>query len=81
MMETCLDLPVPFCLMCDLGGASQQHRFENTRCAWAGGTCANYPVFFLESSRVIYCVTLAYVLVFEEFLIHDSRGFTVLKNN
>jgi len=25
--------------------------------------------------------TLLYVLYFEEFLIHDSRGFMILKNN
>jgi hypothetical protein len=25
--------------------------------------------------------TLAYVLYFEEFLIRDSRGFMILKNN
>ena len=25
--------------------------------------------------------TLVYVLYFEEFLIHDSRGFMILKNN
>jgi hypothetical protein len=29
----------------------------------------------------IYCVYSAYVLYFEEFLIHDSRGFMILKNN
>ena len=51
---------------------------------WAGGTscCANYPDFFENNQfRVIYCVTLAYVLFSEEFLIHDSRGFVLLKNN
>ena len=34
----------------------------NTHCAWAGGTCVNYPDFFLENHQfhVIYCVTLAY---------------------
>jgi hypothetical protein len=54
----------------------------NTRCARAGGTCANYPDF-LENHQfhVIYCVTLANVLYFEEFLIHDSHGFMILKNN
>jgi len=51
--------------------------------AWAGGTsCANYPDFFEKHHfHVIYCVTLAYVLCFEEFLIHDSRGFMILKNS
>ena len=28
-----------------------------------------------------YCVTLAFVLFFEEFLIHDSHGFMILKNH
>jgi hypothetical protein len=34
----------------------------NTRCAWAGGTCVNYPDFFLFENHqfhIIYCVTLA----------------------
>jgi hypothetical protein len=38
----------------------------------------------LQESSVnyfFYCVTLAYVFYFEEFLIHDSRGFIILKNN
>ena len=44
--------------------------------------CANYPDFFENHQfHVIYCVTLAYVLYFEEFLIHDSRGLMILKNN
>ena len=32
---------------------------KNTRCAWAGGTCANNPDFFENHQfHVIYCVTL-----------------------
>jgi hypothetical protein len=31
--------------------------------------------------HVIYCVSLAHVLFFEEFLIHVSCGFMILKNN
>jgi len=58
--------------------------YKYTRCAWAGGTCASFPVFF---SSIIVCFTLftvftlANVLYFEEFMIHDSRGFMILKNN
>jgi len=41
---------------------------KNTRCAWAGGTCANYPDFFENHQfHVIYCVTLAYVLFSKNF--------------
>jgi hypothetical protein len=40
------------------------------------------PDFFENNQfHVIYCVSLAYVLFFEEFLIHVSRGFMILKNN
>ena len=40
------------------------------------------PSFFENHQfHVIYCVTLANVLFLEEFLIHDSRGFMILKNN
>jgi len=41
-------------------------------------------VSFLCNNRqfyVIYCITLANVHYFEEFIIHDSRGFMILKNN
>ncbi len=31
--------------------------------------------------HVIYVFPLVYVLYFEEFPIHDSRGFMILKNN
>jgi hypothetical protein len=42
----------------------------------------NYPDFCENHQfHVIYCVTLASVLYLEEFLIHDLRGFTILKNN
>jgi hypothetical protein len=41
---------------------------SNTRCAWAGGTCANYPDFFENHQfHVIYCVTLAFVLFSKNF--------------
>jgi hypothetical protein len=41
---------------------------QNTRCAWAGGTCANYPNFFENHQfHVIYCFTLAYVLFSKNF--------------
>jgi hypothetical protein len=47
----------------------------------AGGTYyANYLVCCENHQfRFIYCVTLAYVLYFEEFMIHNSRRFTVFK--
>ena len=52
-----------------------------THCAWAGETCANYPDFCKNHQfHVIYCVTLAYAIICEEFLIRDSRGFMILKN-
>ena len=47
--------------------------YVNTRWAWAGGTCVNYPDF-RESS--VSCYLLCYYsrlcTFFEEFLIHDS---------
>jgi hypothetical protein len=54
---------------------------ENTCCAWAEGTYMNYPDFCENHDQfhVIYCVTLAYVLYFEEFLIHDSGRFMICK--
>jgi hypothetical protein len=65
------------------GGAGRHTVGANTRCAWAGGTCANYPDFFENHQfHVIFCVTLAYFTFFEEFLIHNShRRFMILKNN
>ncbi len=55
----------------------------NTCCAWAGGTrCAVSLIFAIIVSFMLFIVfTLANVLCFEEFLIHDSRGFMILKNN
>ncbi len=51
-----------------------------TCCAWAGGTYANYPDFCKNHQfHVIYCVNLAYVLYFEEFLTLDSCWFTIFK--
>ncbi len=51
-----------------------------TPCAWAGGTYANYPDFCKNHQfHVIYCVTLPYVLYFEEFLTLDSRRFTIFE--
>ena len=56
---------------------------QNIRCAWAGGTYCKLPLFLWESSvhqfHVIYCVTLAYVLYFEEFLIHYLHRFMIFK--
>jgi hypothetical protein len=52
----------------------------HTCCAWAGGTNANYPDFCKNHQfHVIYCVTLAYVLYFEEFLTLDSRQLPIFK--
>ena len=52
----------------------------NTCCARAGGTCVNNPDFFENHQfHVIYCVTLAYVLFWGEFLILNSRGFLILR--
>jgi len=39
-------------------------------------------IFAVIVSFMLFTVfTLANVLYFEEFLIHDSRGFMILKNN
>ena len=39
-------------------------------------------IFAIIVSFLLFTVfTLANVLYFEEFLIHDSRGFMILKNN
>ena len=39
-------------------------------------------IFVIIVSFMLFTVfTLADVLYFEEFLIHDSRGFMILKNN
>ncbi len=47
---------------------------KNTLCIRAGETYANYLDFCKNHQfHVIYCVTLTYVLYFEEFLTHDSR--------
>ena len=49
---------------------------HDTHRAWAGGRYANFPIFFENHQfQIICCVTLTYVLYFEEFLIHDSRVF------
>ena len=49
---------------------------------WAGGTSANYPDFSIIIIFMLFIVfTLVYILYFEELLIHDSRGFMILKNN
>ena len=39
-------------------------------------------IFAIIVSFMLFTVfTLATVLYFEEFMIHDSRGFMILKNN
>jgi len=39
-------------------------------------------IFAIIVSFMLFTVfTLIYVLYFKEFLIHDSRGFMILKNN
>jgi hypothetical protein len=39
-------------------------------------------IYAIIVSFMLFTVfTLANVLYFEEFMIHDSRGFTILKNN
>ena len=39
-------------------------------------------IFAIIVSFMLFTVfPLVYVLYFEEFLIHDSRGFMILKNN
>ena len=55
---------------------------------WIHSLCVGWrnmcelPLFFRESLvSCYYCVALAYVLFFEQFLIHNSRGFMILKNN
>jgi hypothetical protein len=54
-----------------------------TRCAWAGGTCANYPDFFENISFMFYLLCYSRICTFfEEFLIHNSHcRFMILKNN
>ena len=57
-------------------------KYFHTRCAWAGGTCANYPDFsIIIISCYVLCYSCFYVLFFEEILIRDSRGFMNLMNN
>jgi len=49
-----------------------------------GEPCASFPDFCDNRQfHVIYCVSshLCTILYFEEFLIHDSRVFMILKNN
>jgi hypothetical protein len=49
-----------------------------TRCAWAGGTCANYPDFFeYHQFHIMYCVTLTDVLFSKNFwfTIHVNSWF------
>jgi hypothetical protein len=46
--------------------------------------CASFPDFCDNHQfHIIYCVysRLCKVLFFEEFLIHESHGFMILKNN
>ena len=44
--------------------------------------CASFPDFCDNCQfHVIYCVSSRVCTYFEEFLIHDSRGFMILKNN
>jgi hypothetical protein len=42
-----------------------------------------FPRFFAKivSFMLFTVFTLVYVLYFKEFLIHDSRGFVILKNS
>jgi hypothetical protein len=41
-----------------------------------------FLIFAITVSFMLFTVfTLANVLYFEEFLIHDSRGFLILKNH
>jgi len=48
--------------------AGDDNDIINTRCAWAGGTCAKYPdVFENNHFHVIYCVTLAYAIFLKDF--------------
>jgi hypothetical protein len=49
-----------------------------TRCTWAGGTYASFPDFCNNHQ---FYVIYANVLYVEEFPIHDSRGFLILKNS
>ena len=51
-----------------------------TRCAWAGGTGASFPDF-CDNRQFYVIVFLVNLLYFEEFMIHDSRGFIILKNH
>jgi len=57
---------------------------NNTRCARAGwrNLLRVSLIFAIIVSFMLFNVfPLVYVLYFEEFRIHDSRGFMILKNN
>jgi hypothetical protein len=42
--------------------------------------CASFLIFEIIVSFMLFTVfPLIYILYFEEFLIHDSRGFMILK--
>jgi len=44
--------------------------------------CASFPDFAIIISFMLFTVfPLIYVLYFKEFLIHDSCGFMIMKNN
>jgi len=53
-----------------------------TRCAWLEEHVRVSLIFAIIVSIMLFTVfTLVYILYFEEFLIRDSRGFMILKNN
>ncbi len=45
---------------------------EYTRCAWAEGTCANYPDYLENHQFHVITVLLLHMYFFEEFLIHNE---------
>jgi len=71
---------MPFCLPTHL--ASYWYWALYSWCTGAGGTLCEFP-WFCDNRQfhVIYCVSSRVCTYFEEFLIHDSRGFMILKNN
>ena len=72
-------IPTLFSKCVTLSSHNSLKSFRNTCCAWAGGTYASSPDFC--NNCQFYVIYLANEPYFEEFMIHNSRGFMILKNN
>jgi len=60
------------------GGARQVH---SLRVGWRNHVRVSLIFAIIISFMLFTVFPLVYVIYFEEFLIHDSRGFMILKNN